>query len=172
MRRQQSLLSIRAILVRRVKRRVVTRAALQRTGETAMRFMIMVRATADTEAGVFPPDDNLIAAMASYHEELARAGVLLDAAGLQPSAKGWKVQYRGGQRKVIDGPFAEAKELIAGYTLIQVRSREEAMEWARRFPAPMGEGVDAEIEVRPLYEMDDFKPGPAVERFRELQAHR
>ena len=124
MRRQQSLLSIRAILVRRVKRRVVTRAALQRTGETAMRFMIMVRATADTEAGVFPPDDNLMAAMASYHEELARAGVLLDAAGLQPSAKGWKVQYRGGQRKVIDGPFAEAKELIAGYTLIQVRSRE------------------------------------------------
>ena len=137
-----------------------------------MRFMIMVRATADTEAGVFPPDDNLMAAMASYHEELARAGVLLDAAGLQPSAKGWKVQYRGGQRKVIDGPFAEAKELVAGYTLIQVRSREEAMEWARRFPAPMGEGVDAEIEVRPLYERDDIRPGLAAERLRELQASR
>ena len=118
-----------------------------------MRFMIMVRATADTEAGVFPEDDTLLAAMASYHEELAQAGVLLDAAGLQPSANGWKIRYRAGRRKVIDGPFAETKELIAGYTLIQVRSREEAMEWALRFPAPMGDRADAEIEVRQLYEM-------------------
>ena len=136
-----------------------------------MRFMIIVRATPDTEAGVMP-EESLMAAMANYHEELVKAGVLLDAAGLQPSAKGWRIRYRANRASVIDGPFAETKELIAGYTLIQVRSREEAMEWARRFPAPMGEGVDAEIEVRPLYEMDDFKPGPAVERFRELQAHR
>ena len=136
-----------------------------------MRFMIIVKATPDTEAGVFP-DDTLMAAMASYHEELSKAGVLLDAAGLQPSAKGWKLRFRAGQRTLIDGPFAESKELIAGYTLIQVRSREEAMEWARRFPAPMGADKDAEIEVRQLYELDDFEPSPAVERFREMQAKR
>ena len=136
-----------------------------------MRFMIIVKATPDTEAGVFP-DETLMAAMASYHEELSKAGVLLDAAGLQPSAKGWKLRFRAGQRTLIDGPFAESKELIAGYTLIQVRSREEAMEWARRFPAPMGADKDAEIEVRQLYELDDFEPSPAVERFREMQAKR
>ena len=132
-----------------------------------MRFMIIVKASADSEAGVMPPD-SLMAAMASYHEALAQAGVLLDANGLQPSRHGWRVRYRGGERQVVDGPFAETKELIAGYTLIQVRSREEAMEWARRFPAPFGEGVDGEIELRPLFELDDFAPGEAVERFREL----
>ena len=137
-----------------------------------MRFMIMVRATRDTEAGVMPEDDTLMAAMATYHEQLAQAGVLLDAAGLQPSAKGWRIRFRNGERSVVDGPFAEAKELVAGYTLIQVRSREEAMEWARRFPAPMGDGVDAEIEVRQLFEMSDFAPGDAVERFREIEAAR
>ncbi|WP_428421136.1 YciI family protein [Methylibium sp.] len=135
-----------------------------------MRFMIMVRATPDTEAGVMPEDDRLMAAMATYHEELARAGVLLDGAGLQPSSKGWRIRYAGGTRTVIDGPFAEAKELVAGYTLIQTRSREEAMEWARRFPAPMGELADGEIDVRPLYELDDFPPGESVERLRELLA--
>ena len=127
-----------------------------------MRFMILVRATPDTEAGVFPAA-TLLTAMAEYHAALVRAGVLLDAAGLQPSAKGWRMRYRGnGGPKVIDGPFAETKELIAGYTLIQVRSRDEAMEWARRFPAPMGESVDATIEVRQLYEREDFAPCPAV----------
>jgi hypothetical protein len=136
-----------------------------------MRFMIIVKATRDTEAGVMP-EESLMAAMASYHEELAKAGVLLDAAGLQPSAKGWRIRYQGGRISVTDGPFAEAKELIAGYTLIQVRNREEAMEWARRFPAPMGDGVDAEIEVRQLFEMSDFAPGDAVERFREIEAAR
>ena len=136
-----------------------------------MRFMIIVKATPETEAGVMP-EEPLMAAMAAYHEELVKAGVLLDAAGLQPSAKGWRVRYRGGRRSVIEGPFAEAKELIAGYTLIQVRSREEAMEWARRFPAPMGDGVDAEIEVRQLFEMDDFAPSDAVERFREMETQR
>jgi len=136
-----------------------------------MRFMIIVKATPDSEAGVMP-EESLMAAMAGYHEELVKAGVLLDGAGLQPSAKGWRVRYRADRRSVIEGPFAETKELIAGYTLIQVRSREEAMEWARRFPAPMGEGVDAEIEVRQLYEMADFAPGEAVDRFRDLEANR
>jgi hypothetical protein len=132
-----------------------------------MRFMIIVKATGDSEAGVMPPEP-LIAEMADYHEELAKAGVLLDGSGLQPSAKGWRVQYDGDKRTVVDGPFTEAKELIAGYTLIQVKSREEAMEWARRFPNPSIDGGAAEIEVRQLFELDDFEQGPAVERFREL----
>ena len=133
-----------------------------------MRFMIMVRANRTTEAGEMPDDERLMAAMADYHEQLAKAGVLLDASGLQPSAKGWRIRYTGGKRTVIDGPFAEAKELIAGYTLIQVRSRDEALEWARRFPAPFGERADGEIEVRQLYELDDFTPGESIERFREI----
>ena len=133
-----------------------------------MRFMIIVKATPDSEAGVMP-EEGLMAAMATYHEELVRAGVLLDAAGLKPSAKGWRVRYRANQRSVIEGPFAESTELIAGYTLIQVRSREEAMEWARRFPSPARDGVDAEIEVRQLFETDDFAPGDAVERFRAIE---
>lgn len=134
-----------------------------------MRFMIIVKATPDSEAGVMP-EETLLAEMAAYHEALSRAGVLLDGAGLQPSAIGWRVRYRGQATQVIEGPFAETKELIAGYTLIQVRSREEAMEWARRFPAPAGPGEDAEIEVRQLFEMDDFAPGEAIDRFRELDA--
>jgi len=139
-----------------------------------MRFMIIVKSTAEFEAATQPaPDEALLAAMAAYHEELARAGVLLDASGLQPSRKGWRVTYGAGGRRVIDGPFAEAKELIAGYTLIQVRSREEAQEWTRRFPNPVGEGREAEIEVRQLYELDDFAPSPSIERFREMeQPHR
>lgn len=136
-----------------------------------MRFMILVKATATSEAGDMP-DEALLAAMATYHEELARAGVLLDATGLQPSSKGWRIHYSGGKQTVVEGPFAETKELIAGYTLIQVRSREEAMEWARRFPAPFGEQAEGEIEVRQLFQLDDFEPGPQVERFRELEAAR
>jgi hypothetical protein len=116
------------------------------------------------------PEASLMAAMGAYHEELAKAGVLLDATGLQPSSKGWRVRYSGGKRSVVDGPFPETKELIAGYTLIQVRSREEAMEWARRFPAPFGEQADGEIEVRQLFELDDFEPSPELDRFRELDA--
>jgi hypothetical protein len=135
-----------------------------------MRFMIMVRANKDTEAGAMPEEkEKLIAAMATYHEELVKAGVLLDGSGLQPSSKGWRVKYSGGKRTVIDGPFAETKELIAGYTLIQVQSKEEAIEWARRFPNPMGEGAEAEIEVRQLYELEDFGPSEAIERFREMR---
>ena len=136
-----------------------------------MRFMIIVKANADSEAGVMPAEA-LLHEMASFHDELAKAGVLLDGAGLKPSSAGWRIRYRDGKRSVIDGPFAETKELIAGYTLIQVRSRDEAMEWARRFPAPMGPLADAEIEVRPLFELEDFAPSPSIERLRETQAGR
>lgn len=138
-----------------------------------MRFMIMVRANAQSESEPTPmPSEELMAAMATYHEELAKAGILLDANGLQPSSKGWRVRYENGGRRVIDGPFAEAKELIAGYTLIQVGSREEALEWTRRFPAPF-EGPEAcEIEVRQVYELDDFPQGEGIDRFRELEAAR
>ena len=136
-----------------------------------MRFMIIVKATPESEAGVMP-EASLMAAMASYHEQLAQAGVLLDGTGLQPTAKGWRVRYSGGQRTVVDGPFTETKELIAGYTLIQVRSREEALEWTRRFPNPRGEGLEAEIEVRQLFELEDFEPGEALDRFHALDATR
>jgi hypothetical protein len=131
-----------------------------------MRFMIIVKATKDSEAGVMPPEE-LFAAMAAYHEELQKAGVLLDASGLQPSSKGWRIKYSGDKRSTIDGPFAETKELIAGYTLIQVKSKEEALEWTKRFPNPhMKEG---EIEVRQLFELEDFAPSEAIERFRQME---
>jgi hypothetical protein len=135
-----------------------------------MRFMIIVKSTPEFEAETTPqtPDEKLMAAMADYHEQLSKAGVLLDASGLQPSRKGWRIQYDGQKRTVIDGPFAESKELIAGFTIIQVRNREEAMEWSRRFPNPVGENSPAVIEVRQLYELDDFTPSAAVDRFREM----
>ena len=132
-----------------------------------MRYMIIVKATKDSERGAMP-EEAMFAAMAQYHEDLQRAGALLDASGLQPSAKGWRIKYSGGKRTVIDGPFAEAKELIAGYTLIEVKSREEAIERTRRFPNPVGEDAEAEIEVRQLFELDDFGNSEAVERFREM----
>jgi len=133
-----------------------------------MRFMILVKATRDSGAGAMP-EETLIAAMATYHEELAKAGALLDASGLQPSSKGWRIKYAGQRRTVTDGPFAETKELVAGYTLIQVTSRAEALEWAQRFPNPAGEGRDAEIEVRQLFELEDFGRSEAIERFREME---
>jgi hypothetical protein len=123
-----------------------------------MRFMIIVKATKDSEAGVRPSED-LFAAM---------AGVLLDASGLQPTSKGWRIKYSGGKRTVIDGPFAESKELVAGYTIIQVKSREEAMEWTRRFPNPSIDGKDGEIEVRQLFELEDFGESEAIDRFKEM----
>ena len=136
-----------------------------------MRFMIIVKATKDTEAGVMP-QESMFLAMVNYHEELAKAGVLLDASGLQPSSKGWRIKHSGKKRSVIDGPFAETKELIAGYTMIQVKTKEEALEWSRRFPNPVGEGLDAEIEVRQLFEMDDFEKNEATDRFRKMQQDR
>jgi hypothetical protein len=133
-----------------------------------MRFIIIVKATKDSEAGVMPPKE-LFHEMAAYHEELQKAGVLLDASGLQPSAKGWRVKYAGGKRSVIDGPFAETKELTAGYTIIQVKSREEALEWSRRYPNPTIDGSDCEIEIRQLFELEDFGQSDAIERFREMR---
>ncbi|MEM5331277.1 YciI family protein [Paraburkholderia sp. JHI2823] len=137
-----------------------------------MRFMIMVRANALSEAGEPPADMEIFAEMARYHDELAKAGVLLDASGLQPSSRGFRVHYTNGKPTIVDGPFAETKELIAGYTLIQVRSRDEAIEWARRFPAPFGKHDECEIEVRQLYELEELPECAGVERFRELQAQR
>jgi hypothetical protein len=113
------------------------------------------------------PEESLIASMAAYHEELAKAGVLLDGSGLQPSSKGWRIKYDGDKRTVIDGPFTETKELVAGYTLIEVKSREEALEWTRRFPHPMGTG-EAEIEVRQLYGVDDFLTGEDAKRLKDI----
>jgi hypothetical protein len=127
--------------------------------------MIIVKATRDSEAGVMP-DESLFTAMADYHEQLVKAGALVDASGLHPSSKGWRIRYEGTQRFVIDGPFTESKELIAGYTIIQVKSREEAMEWARRFPNP--HNADGEIEIRQLYDLEDFEQSEAIERFREM----
>ena len=132
-----------------------------------MRFMIIVKATKDSEAGVRPSEE-LFAAMADYHEQLVKAGVLLDASGLQPTSKGWRVKYSGGKRSVVDGPFAESKELVAGYTIIQVKSREEAMEWTRRFPNPSIDGKDGEIEVRQLFELEDFGESEVIDRFKEM----
>jgi len=134
-----------------------------------MRFMIIVKATKDSEAGVMP-EETLLATMASYHEELQKAGVLRDASGLQPSAKGWRIKYSGGKAMLVDGPFAETKELIAGYTLIEVKSRDEAIAWTKRFPNPAMFGKDGEIEVRQLFELEDFGPSEAIERFREMGA--
>ena len=133
-----------------------------------MRFMMMVRANKNTEAGVMP-DDKLIAAMGKYNEEMAKAGVLLDLAGLQPSTKGARIRFSGGKPTVIDGPFAETKELIAGYWLIQVKSKEEAIEWVKRCPCPHGEAAEGEIELRQIFELDDFAPSDAIEDARKLE---
>ena len=130
-----------------------------------MRFMILVKASKDSEAGALP-DEDMIAKMVTYHEELQKAGALVDASGLQSSAKGWRIKYSGGKRTFIDGPFTETKELVAGYTIITAKSRQEAIEWTKRFPNPSNE--DGEIEVRQMFELEDFGPSEAIERFREL----
>jgi hypothetical protein len=130
-----------------------------------MRFMILVKASKDSEAGALP-DEDMIAKMVTYHEELQKAGALVDASGLQQSAKGWRIKYSGGKRTFIDGPFTETKELVAGYTIIKAKSRQEAIEWTKRFPNPGNE--DGEIEVRQMFELEDFGPSEAIERFREL----
>ena len=119
-----------------------------------MRFMVMVRATRDSEAGVMP-DEKLLAEMGRYNEELVKAGVMLSGEGLHPSSKGARVRFTGDKRTVIDGPFPETKELIAGFWMWQVKSREEALEWARRCPRPFPEG-DCEIELRQVFEAEDF----------------
>jgi hypothetical protein len=119
-----------------------------------MRFMVMVRATRNSEAGALPSRD-LLADMGRFNEELVKAGVMLAGEGLQPSVKGARVLFAGAKRTVVDGPFPETKELIAGYWLWQVTSKEEAIEWARRCPHPMP-GEDAVLEIRQVYEAEDF----------------
>ena len=118
-----------------------------------MRFMVMVRANKDTEAGVMPSEE-LLAAMGKYNEELVKAGIMLAGEGLHPSSKGARVRFSKGKTTVIDGPFAESKELIAGFWLWQVRSKEEAIEWARRCPNPTGE--ESVLELRQVFEAEDF----------------
>jgi hypothetical protein len=115
------------------------------------------------------PGEELISAMGKYNEELMKAGALVDLAGLHPSSKGFRVRFSGGKRALIDGPFAETKELIAGYWIIQVKSREEALDWARRVPAPHGEDQEGEIEVRQIFELEDFAPSAAIDRAREME---
>jgi hypothetical protein len=131
-----------------------------------MRFMMIVKANKDSEAGVMP-DEQILGAMAKYNEELAKAGMLLDLSGLQPSSRGARVKFAGGKRTVVDGPFAETKELIAGYWVIQAKSMEEAVEWAKRAPMDVG-GRDAEIEIRQVFELEDFQPSEAIEHHRRV----
>ena len=133
-----------------------------------MRFMMIVKSSQDCEAGKLPGEE-LLAAMGEYNRELMQAGVLVDLSGLQPTSKGARVKFSGGKTTVIDGPFAETKELIGGYWIIDVKSKEEAIEWAKRAPAPHGEGQEAEIEVRQFFEFTDFLSGKAVEEARELE---
>jgi len=123
-----------------------------------MRFMILVKANKDSEAGVLP-DEKLLTEMTKYNEELVKAGVLLAGEGLQPSSKGARVRFSGSKRAVIDGPFSETKELVAGFWLIQAKSRDEAIEWVKRAPNPFP-GTESEIEIRQVFEAADF--GPAL----------
>lgn len=134
-----------------------------------MRYMIIVKATAGSEAGEMAPA-SFTAQMADFHEQLAHAGVLLDAGRLKPTSQGWRIRHHGAEHSVIEGPFAGSGEPMAGYTLIQVRSREEALEWSRRFPAPPGVHTQAEIEVRALYEPGELRTDDAAARLR-MQAH-
>lgn len=134
-----------------------------------MRFMIIVKATQDSEAGVMP-DEKLLSSMQQFHEELMKSGVLVDAAGLKPSSAGWRVKYAGDRSSVVDGPFAETKELIAGYTIIQVKSRDEAIALSKHFPNPSVDGKSGEIEVRQFFELEDFEQGEAIARFCEMDA--
>jgi hypothetical protein len=119
-----------------------------------MRFMLIVKADKNSEAGVMP-DQQLLTEMGKYNEELVKAGVLLAGEGLHPSSKGARVRFSGDKRTVIDGPFAETKELVAGFWLIQVKSKEEAIEWVKRCPNPMP-GTESEIEIRQVFEAEDF----------------
>src|ERR1700674_1700352 len=137
------------------------------SGGVKMRCMMIVKANKDSEAGKMPSEE-LLTAMGKYNEELMKAGVMLDGAGLQASSKGARIKFSGGKRTVIDGPFAETKELIAGYWIIKVKSKAEAIEWAKRVPNPHGEGQEGEIELRQFFEMEDFAPSEAVDRAKEL----
>ena len=134
-----------------------------------MRVMVMIKG--DPQPGQMPSEE-MLEAMAKYNEELVKAGVMLDGAGLHPSAEGGKrVRFSGDKRTVIDGPFAESKEVVAGYWILQVKSIDEAVEWVKRIPNdPAGEyGQEAEVEIRQLFELEDFGESPAIDHHRELQ---
>jgi hypothetical protein len=129
-----------------------------------MRFLILVKASKQSEAGVMPTEQEL-EAMAKFNEELVKAGAMLDGAGLHPSREGVRINFDTGSPRVIEGPFGATKELIAGYWLVQFKSKEECIDWARRIPFREGE-----VEIRQLFELDEFTPGPAIEHHRRLQA--
>ncbi|MGB6769446.1 MAG: YciI family protein [Methyloceanibacter sp.] len=131
-----------------------------------MRFMVMVKATKDSEAGKMPSEE-LLLAMAKFNEEMVKAGVMLDGNGLQPSSKGARIRFSGAKRTVIDGPFAETKELIAGYWILQVKSKAEAIEWIKRCPNPHEE--ESENEISQIFELEDFGDSEAVEHHRRLR---
>jgi hypothetical protein len=132
------------------------------------RFMMIVKANRESEAGKMPSEE-LIAAMGKYNEELMKAGVLVDLSGLQPSSRGARVRFSGGQTTVIDGPFAETKELIAGYWIIKTNSLQEAIDWAKRVPSPPDAGnQDGEIEIRALFELEDFAPSKGIDDAKKL----
>ena len=132
-----------------------------------MRFMMIVKASKDSEAGKLPSEE-LLSAMGKYNEELMKAGVLVDLSGLQASSKGARVKFSGDKVTVIDGPFAETKELIAGYWVINVKSKQEAIDWAKRVPNPHGPAGEGEIEIRQFFELEDFAPGEAVDRHKAV----
>jgi hypothetical protein len=130
-----------------------------------MRFMVIVKATKDSEAGKMPSEE-MLGAMAKFNEELVKAGVMLDGAGLKPTSQGARIRFSGGKRTVIDGPFTETKELIAGYWIIQVKNKAEAIEWMKRCPNPYED--DGEIELRQFFELEDFGASPAVEHHKAV----
>lgn len=133
-----------------------------------MRFMMIVKANKDSEAGKMPSEE-LIAAMGKFNKELMKAGVLIDLSGLHPSSRGARVKFSGGKPTVIDGPFAEIKELIGGYWLIKANSLQEAIDWARRAPSPHGVKQDGEIEIRQLFELEDFAPSDTLSAARQIR---
>jgi hypothetical protein len=130
-----------------------------------MRFMVIVKASKDSEAGVMPSEE-MLGAMGKFNEEMVKAGIMLDGNGLQPSSKGARIVFDGSKRTVIDGPFAETKELVAGYWIIQVKSKQEAIEWMKRCPNPHNEG--GVLEIRQLFELEDFGDSPAIDLHRKL----
>ena len=132
-----------------------------------MRFMVIVKATKDSEAGVMP-SEQLLAEMAKFNEEMVKAGIMLDGNGLQSSSKGARIRFSGKDRIVTDGPFTETKELIAGYWVIQVKDKAEAIAWMKRCPNPHDEG--GEIEIRQVFELEDFAPSEAVDHHARLRS--